>query len=400
MPTANRLILTLGSIALLLSLFVACASEPTEAPAPTATPGRDVSAVKRDVVTNYASGVHALYVKSLNSAITMDIAIDAFLADPTASSLEGAKRAWLLGRNDYGPTEAFRFYGGPIDNEEDGPEGLINAWPMDESYVDYVEGNPQAGIINNPDEFPTIDAALIESLNEEGGEENISTGWHAIEFLLWGQDLNEIGPGSRPLEDYTTGANADRRATYLAVSSDLLLVHLRQMVDAWASNDSSNYRAGFVALDADAALTNIITGIGELSRGELAGERMTVAYEARSQEDEHSCFSDNTTADIIANARGIQMVYSGNYGMLSGPGLRDLVAISDPALADQLAMEIDRSVSLAGAIPSPFDLHLRETIPNNEPGREAVLRTIESLEDQTDTIVAAAEAVGVTISVS
>ena len=154
--------------------------------------------------------------------------------------------------------------------------------------IDYVEGNPNAGIINNPVEFPVIGASLIESLNEGGGEQNVSTGWHAIEFLLWGQDLNEDGPGSRPLEDYTTEANAARRSAYLAAASDLLLVHLQQMVDAWATGDSRNYRAEFLAMDSDAALTNIITGIGELSRGELAGERMTVAYEERSQEDEHS----------------------------------------------------------------------------------------------------------------
>ena len=383
---------------LLLLVLAACQNEPP--PPPTATPGPDVSAVKREVVANYADGVHALYSKSLASATIMDQVIDTFLSDPTPSSLEGAKRAWLRARDDYSPTEAFRFYGGPIDNEEDGPEGLLNAWPMDESYIDYVEGNPDAGIINNPDEFPMIDAALIESLNEEGGEENVSTGWHAIEFLLWGQDMNENGPGSRPVEDYTTAANADRRATYLAVTSDLLLVHLRQMVDAWAPGDSSNYRAEFLGMDSDAALTNIITGIGELSRGELAGERMTVAYEARSQEDEHSCFSDNTTADIVGNARGIQMVFTGNYGVVSGTGVRDLVAISDPGLADRLTMEIDQSVALAAAIPSPFDLHLRETIANDEPGRAAVLRTIVALEDQTDTIVSAAEAVGVTITVS
>ena len=382
----------------LLVMAVACTSEPP--PDPTATPGPDVAAIKRDVVANYANGVHALYSKSLASATVMDQAISIFLGDPNPSTLEGAKRAWLRAREDYGPTEAFRFYGGPIDNEEDGPEGLLNAWPMDESYIDYVEGAPQAGIINNPDQFPVIDAALIESMNEEGGEENISTGWHAIEFLLWGQDMNENGPGSRPYEDYTTAANADRRGVYLNTASKLLLVHLRQMVDAWAPGVSGNYRAEFVGMDTDAALTNIITGIGELSRGELAGERMTVAYEARSQEDEHSCFSDNTTADIVGNARGIQIVYTGNYGVVSGPGVMDLVAATNPALAAQLEMEINRSVALAAEIPSPFDLHLRETIANNDPGREAVLRTIESLEEQTDTIVSAAEGAGITITVS
>ena len=160
------------------------------------------SASMSDAVETYADGVHASYEASLESATAMDAAIDAFVADPTEDTLEAAKQAWLDARGDYGPTEAFRFYGGPIDNEETGPEGLINAWPMDEAYVDYVEGDAEAGIINDPDTYPTIDAALVESLNEEGGETNISSGWHAIEFLLWGQDLSEDGPGARPASDY------------------------------------------------------------------------------------------------------------------------------------------------------------------------------------------------------
>ena len=355
--------------------------------------------LKEAVVENYANGAHAMYSQSLASARSMDVAIDKFLADPSPARLEAAKRAWLIARDDYGPTEVYRFYEGPIDNEATGPEGLINAWPLDESYIDYVEGNPTAGIINNPADFPVIDSALIVSLNEEGGEENVSTGWHAIEFLLWGQDLNADGPGDRPLEDYTTNDNADRRATYLATASDTLLLHLQQMVDAWAPG-GGNYRAQFLAMDSDAALQNIITGMGELSRGELAGERMTVAYEARSQEDEHSCFADNTTADIVGNALGIQLVYTGDYGLVSGPGVKDLIAAEDSELADSLRDQIRRSVSLAEAIPAPFDDHLRDGVSDSSAGRQAVLRTIEALEDQTDTIVDAAQSIGITISVS
>ena len=355
--------------------------------------------LKASVVDNYAEGAHASYVRSLNSAVTLDAAIDSFVAAPSQVRLDAAKRAWLYARDDYGVTEIYRFYNGPIDNDEDGPEGLINAWPLDESYIDYVDGDLNAGIINNPEQFPTIDADLLVSINEEGGEENVSTGWHAIEFLLWGQDLNPDGPGYRPVEDYTDNPNADRRAAYLGEASDVLIGHLTDMVNAWAPGQS-NYRAQFVAKDADVAITDIITGIGEMSRGELAGERMAVAYEERSQEDEHSCFSDNTNADIIANATGVQRVYSGDYGDVSGPGIRDLIAAEDPELAASLEVEINRSVALARSIPNPFDGLLTQGRPDADPGRRAVLDTIVALENQTDTIVSAAEKVGITINVS
>lgn len=381
-------ILSLSILALVAVVAAASCTSSTE------------TVTKRAVIEVYAAGVHALYSQSVSSARQMDTAIDAFLADPSASTLESAKRAWLRARDDYGPTEAFRFYGGPIDNEDDGPEGLINAWPLDEAYIDYVEGSSNAGIINMVGEYPTIDADLLISLNEEGGEENVSTGWHAIEFLLWGQDLSDVGPGSRPVSDYTTSPNAARRATYLATASDVLVGHLQWLVDAWAPGSSSNYRASFVSIDEDVALNRIITGIGELSRGELAGERMTVAYQERSQEDEHSCFSDNTVADIVGNAAGIRMVLNGDYGSVSGPGVLDLVDAEDSELATQLRDQVAESVALASQIPAPFDQHLTSTAPDSGAGRSSILRTIEALEAQTDTIVAGASAIGITISVS
>ncbi len=351
------------------------------------------------VVDHYADGVHAAYQASLESATELDAAIDAFLADPTDETLEAAKQAWLTARDDYGLTEAFRFYGGPIDNETDGPEGLINAWPLDEVYIDYVEGDNESGVINDPDTYPTIDADLLTSLNEQGGEANISTGWHAIEFLLWGQDLSTDGPGTRPVTDYTTAENADRRATYLAVTSDLLLEHLTGLVEAW-SPDADNYRAEFVAGDPNESLTMILTGIGELTRGELAGERMYVAYEQRSQEDEHSCFSDNTTADLLANANGIDMVLTGQYpGGVEGPGLMVLFEAADADAAAALREAVDASLADLEAIPAPFDQHLADGVPDDDPGRASVLTAIEALEAQADALVAAAAPAGITLEI-
>ena len=248
--------------------------------------------------------------------------------------------------------------------------------------------------------YPTIDADLIVSLNEVGGEANISTGWHAIEFLLWGQDLSADGPGARPLSDYTTADNADRRAEYLAALSDLLVGHMQELVEAWAPG-GGNYRAEFEALDATEALRLAITGAGELARGELAGERMNVAYEARSQEDEKSCFSDNTNADLIGNAVGVAMVFEADYPLgVTGTSILDAITEADAELAERLRAELAASIVATRAIPAPFDQHLTDDVSDDDPGRSSVLTAIELLEDQADTIVAAAEAIGVTINVN
>lgn len=156
----------------------------------------------QDVLQHYSSLVYANYSDSIAAAKQMQQAIDAFIANPSQATQDAARKAWLNAREFYGQTEAFRFYDGPIDNE-DGPEGQINAWPMDESYVDYVVGDEKAGLINNRSE--AITKERLAELNEHDGEENISTGWHAIEFMLWGQDLNDNGPGARPFTDFIDG---------------------------------------------------------------------------------------------------------------------------------------------------------------------------------------------------
>lgn len=352
--------------------------------------------VQRAAVETYAEVVSEAYEQTLAGATSMDAAIDAFIADPTEENLENAKEAWLDARDVYGTTEVFRFYGGPIDSEDGGVEGLVNAWPLDEAYIDYVEGDPDSGIVNDPEGYPTINATVLTEANESGGETNISTGWHAIEFLLWGQDLDLDGPGARPASDYSDAPNADRRAQYLAAASDLLLVHLSGLVDAWAE-DADNYRSEFLALGTDEAIAMIITGMGELTLGELAGERMTVAYEERSQEDEHSCFSDNTTNDYLANIAGIEAVANGSFGSVSGTGIIDAIAAEDQAAADALADSLDASRSAAESIQAPLDQYLVVGVPDSDPGRVAILTTIEALELQAEAITAGAAALGVNV---
>ncbi|MCB2021356.1 MAG: iron-regulated protein, partial [Burkholderiaceae bacterium] len=154
----------------------------------------------------YAELAWVRYGDARDAAIRLDEAIDAFLAAPDAASLAAARDAWRAAREAYLVTEVFRFYGGPIDNDDDGPEGLINAWPLDEAYIDGVLGDPTTGIINDP--AVALSAETLVGLNEQGGEENIATGYHAIEFLLWGQDHDPDGPGDRPFTDFLTDETA------------------------------------------------------------------------------------------------------------------------------------------------------------------------------------------------
>ena len=225
-----------------LSLTSLPAHAQTTAPAAAATSA--VQAIDHKAVAqHYAALVHANYSDTLAAAQDMQTAIATFLKAPSAEGLDKARQAWRDAREFYGQTEAFRFYGGPID-DENGSEGQINAWPLDEAYVDYVEGKPKAGLVNNT-QVKITRAALIKA-NERGGEENISAGWHAIEFLLWGQDLSETGAGNRSFEDYVVGkgTNADRRGQYLTVATQLLVDDLSGLVKAWAPG-AKNYRAQF-----------------------------------------------------------------------------------------------------------------------------------------------------------
>jgi putative iron-regulated protein len=351
-------------------------------------------ALATEVATSYADGVYASYDASLTSATAMQEAIEAFLADPTDATLQAAKDAWLTARDDYGPTEAFRFYDGPIDNPEDGPEGRINAWPMDEAYVDYVEDDETAGIINDTAGFPEITTDVIVAANEEGGETNISTGWHAVEFLLWGQDLSDDGPGARPVTDYTTAANADRRATYLELVTQQLIDDLTSVRDQWAPEGGA-YRAEFLA-DPSSAVSNMVRGIGALNTGELAGERMTVAYETKDREDEHSCFSDNTNADVVNNIKGVRMVYLGELPGGSGTGLSALVAASDPELDTTLREQLDATLAQAEAFPGTFEAMI--AADDGSPERTAMLDVITALEQQGTTLAEAAQALGVQVN--
>jgi putative iron-regulated protein len=324
-----------------------------------------------EVVANYADIVHASYEDSVEAAQDLEDSVATLVETPSAANLTAAQAAWRASREPYLQTEVYRFYEGPIDNEEDGPEGLLNAWPLDEQHIDYTVEEPTGGIVN--DTSKTIDPETLEEENEKEGDKNIATGYHAVEFLLWGQDLEEPSaavPGQRPFTDYVTDgtgtqANQDRRGDYINTASQMIVEHLEGLVEAWDPDGSNNYRADFVAAPPAESIGKILSGMVILSGFETGGERVEAALLAKDQEEEHSCFSDNTHRDMIQDVQGVQNVWLGSYrringSRVSGPSLEELVAAKDPALADDITEQIEETLEVANAMEIPFDREISE----------------------------------------
>jgi putative iron-regulated protein len=379
--------------ALLLSFSIAltgCGGDPGGAVSIPADP----LAVAESTRETYAEIALASYEDSLDAARDLDAAIVTFVEEPSDETLRDARQAWLAAREPYLQTEVYRFYDGPIDNPEDGPEGLLNAWPLEEKYIDYVEGEPEAGIINDPEQEISIESLV--AANELDGEKNIATGYHAIEFLLWGQDRSDDGPGDRPYTDYVTDGsgtaeNQDRRAEYLLTVSELLLDNLTGLVEAWDTGSSSNYRAEFVNADAEDALTRMLTGMILLAGNETGGERLQAALVTGDQEDEHSCFSDNTKRDMVQDVQGIVNVWYGTYTRIDGSpivgyGVRDVIHAQNKALESETSDKLDECLDLANALQDPFD---REIATDNPDGNERVEALILALQDLSELFVKA-----------
>lgn len=385
------------------------------APLAAALPAAAAAPEKRAVLATYADIAHAAYEDSLITAQALQAAVDRLIADPSAETLAAARAAWIAARVPYQQTEAYRFGNAVVDDWE----GKVNAWPLDEGLIDYVDAasygsesdeNPlyTANVIANETlmvngeavNASTITKELLADVLQEADEveANVATGYHAIEFLLWGQDLNGTGPGAgnRPATDYSTtnctGGNCERRAQYLKTATDLLVDDLQDMVALWAPGGEA--REGLVNGDPDAGLATMLTGMGSLSYGELAGERIKLGLMLHDPEEEHDCFSDNTHYSHYYDQQGIMNVYLGHYqrvdgSTVSGPSLSNLVAAKDGSVdrelrdklaAAQAAMQVmvDRAKTVEA-----YDQMIGE---GNAEGNAVIEAVVQSLVDQTRAI--------------
>ena len=330
------------------------------------------------LASSYANLVSYYYNEVSLSTQEMHNAIIKFVQAPDNNSLTNAKNKWIAARSIYGITEAFRFYGGPIDGVnkygEEGPEGLINAWPLNEAYIDYVKGSPNAGIINNLSLEINNDTIIAANMSEDDAD--VSSGWHAIEFLLWGQDFSLETAGIREASDYlpTNEINIRRRA-YLVAASTLLLEHINWLSKEWLENGEG--RKAFLNKNDPGGA--ILTGIATLAGFELSSERIATALDSGDPEDEHSCFSDQTHNDVKANFNGIINVYLGKglNGESFSPSISEFVAKNNLKLHENILEIINETNISINNITVPFDKMLSE--PKNGPGRQAAEKTVSNL---------------------
>jgi putative iron-regulated protein len=380
-----------------------------------------------DVLDTYADMALAEYQDSLAAAEALREAIGALVATPSDATMTSAKEAWLAARAPYQQTEAYRFGNAAVDEWE----GKVNAWPLDEGLIDYVDAgygtesdandfytvnvvaNAQVSAGGETIDASTINPELIQSLHEVGGiESNVATGYHAIEFLLWGQDLNgtDAGAGARPYTDFSTsgctGGHCDRRAAYLTAAADLLVTDLRDIVGQWEEGGAA--RAALTAESPEAGITAILTGLGSLSYGELAGERMKLGLLLNDPEEEHDCFSDNTHNSHYYDMVGIANVWKGSYtrtdgSTVDGASLADFVREKDAAIADEMDAKIEASLAAFTALKQradtteAYDQMIGE---GNAEGNAVVQAAIDGLVDQTrsiERVIASLDLDGVTI---
>ncbi|MBN0985902.1 imelysin family protein [Amphritea pacifica] len=367
------------------------------------------------VITTYADIALATYEDALTGARNLQASIDALLQHPDATTLAQARAAWKAARVPYQQSEAYRF-GNPI---VDDWEGRVNSWPLDEGLIDYVDSthygdasdeNTQyrANVIANTslrvggtqiDATDITPELLANTLHEiDGIEANVATGYHSIEFLLWGQDLNGTNPGAgnRPASDYSlehcTGGHCERRRDYLQAATQLLIADLQEMVDNWKARGTA--RQQLLKKDDSAAIATILTGMGSLAYGELAGERTKLGLMLHDPEEEHDCFSDNTHWSHYYDAKGIRNVYQGSYtridgSTVEGPGLSAYVAAQAAAADANMQAKLQATEEAAQAMVDraaqgeTFDVLIGV---GNTAGNQLVQNFVDALTEETRAI--------------
>ena len=117
-----------------------------------------------------------------------------------------------------------------------------------------------------------------------------------------------------------------------------------------------------------------MTGIASMAGREIASERLAAAIRSGSQEDEHSCFSDTTNNDLVANMEGLESILFGKFTsksgkvVIDGKGVIDIIASADKELAGRMETQFRSAM-----------LHIEKLFPSHLT-RLSLLPTIPKVE--------------------
>lgn len=366
-----------------------------------ANPDRRVALDLSPQKATYLALGEVSYREAHARALAMQQAIHTLLEQPNTDHMNIARAAWIQARKAYTETEIFRFNDGPIDappssEHATGPESRINTWPVDEATIDYVKGEPKAGLVQQFDTPITI--ATILARDQVGDESAVTTGWHAIEFLLWGQDFRTDGPGDRSYREYLDHGRVNpRRREYLRLISTQLVDDLRDIAEQWRG-DKGAYHAQLTATVPIEVIGRALHGATSYVAIELFGERLSVALDSGSQEDEHSCFSDTTHLDLLHGVAGVANLLRGTYqGQRLGPSIIELLAYQNPALAKRVDKALDNAIAQAGQLQPPFDQLIR--LPADHPDHVQAEALVMAFHELALSMKASAETLGIQIVV-
>ena len=390
-------------------------------------PAQDEEVTIIDVVSNYADIGLASFQDSLKTAEQLRTAIEELLNNPTDETLELAREAWRTARIPFEISEIY-MQSNPIVREW---AKRVNAWPIDPDYIDYpgsgfsMAGNDNSSPGKNIIASTTItvgeNTVNVEKITTElisqklhmpsGDPTKIASGYQVIEFLLWGNDTSgaeekdiEDGAGKRPATDFSietcTNGNCERRGEYLYATMNLLIEDLQEMVGNWLVTGQA--RRALLA-DPEQGLAMIVSGMGSLALGELAGNRLMRSINVGDQVAEQDRFSNNTNISYLFNARGLIGVYFGEYftmqdEYIAGASMADILEKNAPELDEEFRVALGFAMARMRLMVEyardveAYDLMIA---PGNEEGNSLILDAVSSLVDLSRVIEKFPAALGV-----
>lgn len=282
---------------------------------------------------------------AIDKSAALSECIDDFLARPTDPGLEKCRNAWLESHEAYLKGRFFaRLAAGQSDRASavaDELEFAIDAWPIEEGYLDGLEAYPTSGIVN--DLTVPIDEASLRKQHGLTDRTEVALGFHPLEFLLWRKRADDFLRATELTDeqraDGMTLADlpADRRRALVQLIARLLTHDIELEFEPLATPTPREY-----AEDMHSMNVRVVYGCSAAWR-RLRGD--LVLYTAGGPEGRHSRFSGSSARDLRSRAEAVA-------SLLLRPGRYiDQLAPLDPALAERYEEEIAATLDALGKLP-------------------------------------------------